>query len=94
MRVTDLLRLETAVQFAFRLFCVILGLMLAPTLLSTLFSSAHLSITDCLALLVLLAAASPLAYWARERRRRRPRQRGGRRGAERTPLAPAAEEDE
>lgn len=94
MRVADLLRPETAVQFAFRLFCLILGLILAPTLLSSLLSSANLSIADCLGSLVLFAAASPVAYWARERRRRRPRhERGGRRGAERTPLAPPDEED-
>ena len=94
MRLTDMLRPESAVQFAFQLFCVILGLLLAPTLLSSLLSSANLSTGDCLGLLVVFAAASPVAYWARERRRRRPGQRGGRRGAERTPLAPAAEEDE
>ncbi len=94
MRVTDLLRPETAFRFAIQLFCAILGIIFAATLLSSLFSSAHLSLGDCLALLLFLAAASPIAYWTRERRRRRPRQRGGRRGAERTPLAPAGEEDE
>ena len=94
MRVTDLLRPEAAVRFAFQVFCAVLGVICATALLSSLLSSANLSIADCLGLLVLFAVASPLAYWTRERRRRRPSQRGGQRGAERTPLAPPDEEDE
>ncbi len=47
-----------------------------------------------LALFVPLLLLSPLAYLIRQRRQGRPRVQGARRGAERTPLLPANEEDQ
>jgi membrane protein implicated in regulation of membrane protease activity len=54
----------------------------------------QLPIWDLALLFLLLAIASPVAYWLRQSRgRARPRE-GAKRGAERTPLLPRHEEEE
>ena len=85
MRFSDLLDSDRIVKMAFKFFCGLLALMLTPTLLANLLAAAHVSDATWL---MLLCAASPIAYLVREHRRDRPLVRRTIRGAERTPILP------
>ena len=91
MNVRDLLNPERAAAFAFKLFCVILCLLMLPALFTALLS--HLSATQLFGLILLGLVASPIAYMIRESRHRRPAHGAARRGAERTPIPPPNEDE-
>ena len=88
MRFDDFARPENLLRGAVKLFVLILGLLLLPTLLQILFRAM-----PGLAVLFGLAIASFIAYAIREGQRGgsgRAQQTGG---AERTPVLPMGEED-
>ena len=88
MRIDDFVRPENLLRGAVKLFVLLLGLLLLPTLLQVL-----LGAMPGLAVVLGLAIASFVAYAIREGERgtsRRAQQTGG---AERTPILPMGEED-
>ena len=92
MRLSDFFDFERGPESIVRLAaCALLVLVIGGLAMEAL---SHLRAVDLLLIMLFFAIASPIAYSLREHRLRRDRRLRQRRGAERTPLVPMAEEDD
>ena len=94
MHWSDLTRPERALALTAKLFFGLFIFIVGVSMMLSILAKIQFSVVDLVGFLIVLALVSVTAYYIRERRNReRPRPRNTR-GAERTPLLPAIEEEE